>query len=203
MKTPVRKFVVEFKSGRRLPKAQGNSIWGGTDLRALAREVEDQSTHLFGPPKTAVHEVTDPTPSVISVCEPLVEDLTPEEPSSLLSADSLGSSPTVIDEVADPELTPSGSPAAEPVPTSIEPPTVSKIAKATKKAPRKRVARALPAATSIAKNEPHGPPAGAVKASTALDDLATLDAENKRLRQLLANRLLAENGALKKMPERF
>lgn len=47
MKTPQRRFVVEFRSGRRKPKAQTNSIWGDTDLKALAREVEDAASHLF------------------------------------------------------------------------------------------------------------------------------------------------------------
>lgn len=47
MRTPQRSFVVEFKSGRRPPKAGTNSIWGDTDLKAVAREVEDEASHLF------------------------------------------------------------------------------------------------------------------------------------------------------------
>ncbi|MDW9565158.1 hypothetical protein GOB35_30880, partial [Sinorhizobium meliloti] len=47
MKTPQWRFVVERKSRRRQPKAQTNSIWGDTDLKALAREVEDTASHLF------------------------------------------------------------------------------------------------------------------------------------------------------------
>ncbi|MQX13443.1 hypothetical protein GHK62_01345 [Sinorhizobium terangae] len=39
--------------------------------------------------------------------------------------------------------------------------------------------------------------------STSADELALLDAENKRLRQLLANQLRAQNAELKKMLERF
>lgn len=47
MKTPQRKFVVEFKSGRRQTKARTNSIWGDADLKALVREVEDKAPHLL------------------------------------------------------------------------------------------------------------------------------------------------------------
>ena len=46
MKTPQRKFVVEFKSPRRQSKTRTNSIWGDTDLKAFAREVEDQPSEL-------------------------------------------------------------------------------------------------------------------------------------------------------------
>lgn len=53
MKTPQRRFVVEFKSGRRQPKAQTKSIWGNTDLKALAREVEETTPHLFNPSEAA------------------------------------------------------------------------------------------------------------------------------------------------------
>ncbi|MGO7169631.1 hypothetical protein AB9F47_21520 [Rhizobium leguminosarum] len=47
MKTENRNFVVEFKSGRRRSPGKTNSIWGNTDLKALAREVEQKAPHLF------------------------------------------------------------------------------------------------------------------------------------------------------------
>ncbi|MEK1929289.1 MAG: hypothetical protein AAAC47_05785 [Pararhizobium sp.] len=47
MKTPQRNFVVEFKPGRRQPKAETASIWGNTDFKALVREVEDKVPYLF------------------------------------------------------------------------------------------------------------------------------------------------------------
>lgn len=196
MKTPQRKFVVEFKSGRRLPKSGANSIWGDTDFNALAREVEDQSSHLFGAASPAVQAVTEPTldaGSLIPAGERVMEDVVPEAPMNPVvdSAESPVSTPAVIDEVA------------EPVPTPIEPPTVSSIVKAPKKAPRKRVARVLATPVPTAKDEPQVPTVNAVTASTAADDLATLDAENKRLRQLLANQLRAQNAELKRMLERF
>lgn len=66
MKTPQRRFVVEFKSGRRQPKAQTKSIWGDTDLKALARDVEETASHLFnsdealGTPDSVEPRLADP-----------------------------------------------------------------------------------------------------------------------------------------------
>ncbi|MGG7539762.1 hypothetical protein [Rhizobium sp. Nf11,1] len=47
MKTPQRKFVVEFKSGRRRSTTQTDSIWGNTDLKAFVRQAETEAPHLF------------------------------------------------------------------------------------------------------------------------------------------------------------
>lgn len=211
MKTPQRRFVVEFKSGRRLPKSQAISIWGDTDLKALAREVEDQSSHLFGTAGTVVNEVTDPAPDTdasILAGEPMMEDATSKPPTKPISVDSPGLIPAVLEEVAEPAPTPIAPPPAsnideiaEPALSSIEPPTESRTVKTSKKAPRKRVARVLPVVVAIEKDEPQVPPVSA--ALTSPDDLAALDAENKRLRHLLANQLRAQNAELKRMLERF
>ncbi|WFU05250.1 hypothetical protein QA648_31510 (plasmid) [Rhizobium sp. CB3171] len=47
MKTPQRNFVVEVKSKRRRSTTRPNSIWGNTDLKALARQAETEAPHLF------------------------------------------------------------------------------------------------------------------------------------------------------------
>ncbi|MGF6178376.1 hypothetical protein [Ensifer sp. 4252] len=47
MKPQQRKFIVEFKSSRRRSTVQAPSIWGDTDLKALAREAESEAPHLF------------------------------------------------------------------------------------------------------------------------------------------------------------
>ncbi|MBZ7927591.1 hypothetical protein LAC81_37265 (plasmid) [Ensifer adhaerens] len=213
MKTPQRKFVVEFKSGRRQPKNGANSIWGDTDFKALAREVEDQSSHLFGTAETTVPEVTDPkaqTGAQIPAGAPVVEAVAPEMLTNPLSAGSTeppASPPVVIAAVAEPTAAPVEpltvskiDQVADPEQAPIELPTVSKIAKSPKKAPRKRVARVLPGA---AKDDPQVLPAEPVTAPIDADDLDTLDAENKRLRLLLANQLRAQNAQLKRMLERF
>lgn len=210
MKKPQRKFVVEFKSGRRLPKGGANSIWGNTDLKAVAREVEDESSHLFGAAKTPVPEVTEPAPDAgaqVAPREAVVVSAAPEPLTHPMSADSPASTPAIIDEVAQPVPTPIEpltvskiDQVADPEQIPLAPPAVPKTVKASKKAPRKRVARVLPAP---APNVKGGPAASAVTIATAPDDLATLDAENKRLRHLLANKLRAQNAELKKMLERF
>ncbi len=212
MKTPQRRFVVEFKSGRRPQKSGTGSIWGDTDLKALAREVEDQSSHLFGADKKVLPEVTDAssaTSASIPEGRPSVEDVVPEPMTEPMSLDRLGSAPAaVIGEIAEPTPPPSEpltitkiDQVAEPLQTPIDPPTVSKGAKTLKKVPRKRVTRVLPVAVPSAQDEPQVPPVSA--ASTSADDLAGLEAENKRLRQLLANQLRAQNAELKRMLERF
>lgn len=49
MKTQQRKFVIEIKTKRRMIGRE-KSIWGDTDLKALARAVEDEAEKAFGPP---------------------------------------------------------------------------------------------------------------------------------------------------------
>jgi hypothetical protein len=48
MKRP-QNFVVEFKSGRRRNDTRSGSIWGNTDLKALVRAAEADAPHLFDP----------------------------------------------------------------------------------------------------------------------------------------------------------
>ncbi len=195
MKTPQRSFVVEFKSGRRLPKSGANSIWGDTDLRAIAREVEDQSSHLFGAAKKAVQVVEETTSDAsagISACQHLVKDPEPSMPPLADSTSSLRVAP-VIDEIVD------------LAPTPFSPPTVSETVVPPKAAPRKRVSGALPAVVPAAKEKDGSlvPQASAVTAAASLDELARLEAENERLRRLLASQLHAQNAELKRMLERF
>lgn len=47
MRPQQRKFIVEFKSPRRRSAVRPASIWGDTDLKALAREAESDAPHLF------------------------------------------------------------------------------------------------------------------------------------------------------------
>lgn len=49
MKPQQRKFIVEVKSTRRRTTARPSSIWGDTDLKALAREAETEAPDLFEP----------------------------------------------------------------------------------------------------------------------------------------------------------
>lgn len=49
MKPQQRKFIVEVKSPRRRLTTSQSSIWGDTDLKAIARAAETEAPHLFEP----------------------------------------------------------------------------------------------------------------------------------------------------------
>jgi hypothetical protein len=193
MKPPQRRFVVEYKSGRRLPKTQVASIWGNVDLQALTREVEDQSSHLFGANRPVVQEVTAPTASseLISALELLVEETALEPPSDPTgnSADSAAPISAFLEDIAEPE------------PTAIEL-SIETTVNLVKKTPRRRRLRVV-MPDSKGADEPRKPLASAETTPVSVDELAALDAENKRLRQLLVNQLRVENAELERMLKRF
>ncbi|MEY9199407.1 hypothetical protein ABIA16_004586 [Sinorhizobium fredii] len=200
MKTPQRRFVVEFKSGRRQPKAQANSIWGDTDLRALAREVEETASHLFssneaaGTPDSGETRPADPIKAepvngravAVDVALPAapVAEGAEVEIAQHHEADDPADAVVEIEE---------RQPASQPRATSTG-------------TPRKRGKR-LPAQT-VAQNpkvghEDRKAQTGTVDNPVSRDELAALDADNKRLKRLLAEQLHAQNFRLKKMLERF
>lgn len=49
MKPQQRKFIVEVKSPRRRSTTSQSSIWGDTDLKAIARAAKTDAPHLFEP----------------------------------------------------------------------------------------------------------------------------------------------------------
>lgn len=58
MRATRRNFVVEYKNRSRQTKMdKPASIWGDTDLKAVARQVEEQSAHLY--PKAAQETIVD------------------------------------------------------------------------------------------------------------------------------------------------
>ncbi|MGH0348835.1 hypothetical protein [Sinorhizobium meliloti] len=200
MKTPQRRFVVEFKSGRRQPKAKTNSIWGDTDLKALAREVEDTAPHLFTSnegPDTADSGETRPADAInaeaaneradavdVSVAPIPFVNGTEVEISKHHEANHPAEATVQVQE---------SQPASEPRTTSSG-------------TPRKRAHRAPAQTSALNSNVGHDdqePQTGTVDNPISFDELAALDADNKRLKRLLAERLRAQNLWLKKMLERF
>ncbi|MQW59221.1 hypothetical protein [Sinorhizobium meliloti] len=200
MKTPQRRFVVEFKSGRRQPKAQTKSIWGNTDLKALAREVEETTPHLFNPSEAAgtlnsaetapadpidAEPVNQPAHDVDVALAPMPFAKGAElEISKHQEADHPPGTVVQLEE---------GQPASQPGTTSTG-------------TPRKRAKRtyAQPIAhNSEVGNEDPKPQTGTVDERISLDELAALEADNKRLKRLLAKQLHAQNVQLKKMLARF
>jgi len=179
MRTPRRNFVVEYKTTRRLSKAQPKSIWGNLDLQAVARAVETDDALPQAKPKTTVvpaaettiiasdapHgiEVRDPVPVVF---EPQVKD--PDEPT--IDADQALSAK---------QETVAPSYAPEP-------------------RPRKRRTRPSGARPSTVP----GNRDLTVEASGAEDELAALEAENLHLKRLMIAKLRAENRQLLLMLQR-
>ncbi|PDT81187.1 hypothetical protein [Sinorhizobium sp. BJ1] len=201
MKTPQRRFVVEFKSGRRQPKAQTNSIWGDTDLKTLAREVEDAASHLFNSDEAPGTPDAGETRRAAPINSESVNERADHVDVAALGATSFANGAEVeiskhyeADHPAEAVVQVQESqPASQPRTTSTG-------------TPRKRAKRA--AAQTIAHNSKLGhegrkAQTGPIDNPISLDELAALDADNKRLKRLLAEQLRAQNLWLKKMLERF
>ncbi|KSV78508.1 hypothetical protein N182_20250 [Sinorhizobium sp. GL2] len=190
MKTPQRRFVVEFKSGRRQPKAQAGSIWGNTDLKTLAREVENEAAHLFGRQELDADGGIDPAcdadvPSFVD--EPAV--ITAPEPTN-----------EAADHVAAAYLNANVADKARE--TAIGPLTVARTRGLPKRASGKHPPRPSQR-TALEPTEKQSDLESRSAPTMPLEELVSLDAENSRLRKLLAEQLRAQNVTLKKMLERF
>ncbi|WP_373414738.1 hypothetical protein [Ensifer aridi] len=197
MKTPPRRFVVEFKSGRRKPKAQTNSIWGDTDLRALAREVEDTAPHLFN--SNVGHRTPDSGET--SPADPINAESVNERADDFDGA--LAATPFANGaEVEISNQHEAGHP-AEAVVQVQESQPASQRRTTSRGTPRKRAPAQTTALNSKVGHEDREPQTGTVDNPISLDELAVLDADNKRLKRLLAEQLRAQNLWLKKMLERF
>ncbi|PJR10227.1 hypothetical protein [Sinorhizobium meliloti] len=200
MKTPQRKFVVEFKSGRRKSKAQTNSIWGDTDLKALARDVEDTAPHLFD---------SNEGPGTLQSGE--IEPVDPINAESVNErTNDVDVTPAAIPFANGPEVEMSkrheaDRPAEAVVQVQESQPTSQRQTTSTD-TPRKRAKRA--SAQMIARMKKLGhddrePHTGTIDNPVSLDELAALETDNRRLKRLLAEQLRAQNLWLKKMLERF
>lgn len=189
MKTPQRKFVVEFKSPRR-QKARTNSIWGDTDLKALALEVEAQSSDLnySGKAENVLSDITVVLPQV--EMGPAHETADIVDAVSTVPADDLKTD-------ALPCLN-SGHPDVEPALAAQEPLNKPEPVTASKRARNIRNGRKPRSASEHAVQ-----PAQAAIYVEPSPDIAALDAENKRLKQLLVEHLRDQNLQLRQMLERF
>ncbi len=179
MRTPRRNFVVEYKTTRRLSKAQPKSIWGNLDLQAVARAVETDDALPQPEPKPAVvppaetttitsdaRNRTEVRDSVPAAFKPRVTD--PDEPTT-------GTDGTV-------------STKQQPlVPSHVPEPQ-----------PRKRRTRASGAKPS---NGPDNQDVHA-EASGSDGELAAIEAENRYLKRLMIVKLRAENSQLLFMLQR-
>lgn len=173
MRPQQRKFIVEFKSPRRRSAVLPASIWGDTDLKALAREAESDDPQLFADAGRPVH---------LSSQQTTLErvEATPLDNVSLVADLAAAAQVTVLSERAE-----EASSALEDVMP------VTTVAPQPLKRPRKARVRL---ARQTTMDEPK---------QVAVDDLTVLEDENRRLKGLLEARLRQENAQLRKMLERF
>jgi len=177
MKPQQRKFVVEVKSARRRSTTNQSSIWGDTDLKALVRAAETEAPHLFEP----AQRMELPSPETTA-------DVLPNEGVVIEAA-------APIADLADPTEGGTGSAdvfsgSAPILPLEVDRPKAIPQKTKPKRQGSARRGRPIGSRTVIATSE-------------AIDDLAALEDENRRLKGLLAQRLRQENILLQKMLERF
>lgn len=190
MKTPQRNFVVEIKSkGRRSAVRQG-SIWGSTDLKAFARQASSVAPQLFeGGQKT----------------EPMVEDLVlaPAEERASVSEQVLAPVARTLDAIAEIAVATVEERSEPRKQAAVE--VVAKDAVATKK-PRRSGTKGRQSLTTPKGGDEVGTAVSSQSAApgdASSDELPALEAENRRLKTLLADRLRQQNLQLRVMLRRF
>ncbi|TBC01466.1 transcriptional regulator [Rhizobium ruizarguesonis] len=215
MKKVQRSFAVEYRSGRRKLNSKPNSIWGDTDLKSVAQDLQDEAMPFMSLTPQArssevlVSEEEQVGPLLTLPIEQetnasaLQETIMADENDTMTNAETpAAAAPDVPKKVRKPrakKVVPETASAA----VSSQPAAASgaKAGKqrrrrkaksdegaiSTKRAPVKRAPRAVQATT---------PPS--VAAVDEFADLLQLEEENQRLRKLLAEKLRAENADLRK-----
>lgn len=188
MKTPNRKFVVEYKGTRKRDTSQPKSIWGDIDLRSAAKSVEaDGLLPVEIPPPPAAEESQNRPVSALVESTP--NDPAVEAPIVTEAAGKIVAAEEVVEE----------QPSVPSQVHGLEHPAADKITPHPRKArgkdlkPRRR--RAQIAAMTDAPSKPESGIAWE-------DELAQLDDENRRLKHELSVKLRAENKALVAMLQR-
>nr|WP_064245457.1 hypothetical protein [Rhizobium leguminosarum]OAP96847.1 hypothetical protein A4U53_37435 [Rhizobium leguminosarum] len=189
MKTPQRNFVVEIKSkGRRSAVRQG-SIWGSTDLKAFARQAAGVAPQLFEDGQQAESTVED------IIVAPAVENALVAEP---VLAQLARSSEAIAAISVSTEEERSGL---------QDLPAVEVVAKAVvaKRKPRRSglIGRQSPLMLKGGDKVGTSVTSPLALSEAAIDELPALEAENRRLKTLLADRLRQQNLQLRMMLRRF
>lgn len=185
MKTQQRRFVVEIKSKGRRSVATSGSIWGTTDLKALARQAASVAPQLFDDAGATIDVATGkPTPVLVPV---------PVAPTAI-GVENIESAPVGLQSAELLVIAP--TPVEEPCPSTTE------NAAATAQ-PSRAVARVEHKPSSL-QNPVRAASKNPVTADEPLTaELALLELENRRLKSLLIERLHDENRQLRTMLERF
>lgn len=182
-----RNFVVELKSSRRLTKPQNRSIWGDTDLKALASEVETNlpvshlgsGSSLTREKRPETHFPGNERRETRSSNDALTSDKLPQRPPA----------PRILQALPQAAV----EPEAKPAPKEIKRTSAKRVSSVNGSDDEKQKNQT----TSIA-TKPQ-----AQTQAQGLDELAELEAENRRLKTMLQFRLQAENHELRKMLARL
>jgi hypothetical protein len=210
-KTP-RSFAVEYKSGRRKNDAKPTSIWGSVDLKSVARDVEEEampfiqkSSKADEPDREVSASTAEPHQALLTA--PIAMPTSAEETTGTFMADD-----TQTTNSADaPAL--EDAPVAQKKQRKPRAKKTSVVATAAETAPggidgrkkRGRKAGVNEGAVATRRRAPKvTPDVGqitdevATLAGDEMVDLLQLEAENQKLRKLLAEKLRAENADLRK-----
>ncbi|MGO7860101.1 hypothetical protein [Rhizobium ruizarguesonis] len=186
MKTQQRKFVVEFKSGRRRSAKQPESIWGNADLKSLARQAQAEAPHLFEANTIGTaSEKQGPSQPHSSPEKDIVF-------SAEAAGEYVGGLSVDTEHLGAPVEHKSGIAALDSLPeeqaSQPQPPTIK----------RRRRRAGLEKAASVSER-----PSTPAPNDASRDELTVLYEENRQLKGLLAEHLLQQNVELRKMLERF
>ncbi|MBY5445801.1 hypothetical protein HFO93_20410 [Rhizobium leguminosarum] len=176
MRNQKREFIVEYKSRRKTPVSP-SSIWADIDLKTASRAVEADTEMLFKQ-EEPVHPPVEivQSPEHVAKAEPAnTTEVTSENCDSPMAANLSGST-----EVA---ATPSGvDVASQDRPSRRQKP----LLKSTSKGQGRQCV-----------------PIEVTESLVSLEELADLEAENRRLKLALKARLVHDNQVLRVMLERF
>lgn len=177
MKRPQRNFLVEYKTSRRQAKPRANSIWGDADLKALARELEQQSHPVFTTDRPL--DIPMGGGDIEPVDSHVANDPGNGNCTSLPPTSQIALLAVEVQQNPEPDAIPITSASAAPDhnPRTVKKPAVARVFQK----------RARPTVSS----------------TTEADELVVLDSENRRLKRLLAEKLRTENTQLKRMLQRL
>lgn len=210
-----RSFVVEYKSGQRKTEPKSNSIWGNTDLKSIAREVQEETLPLptrgeqvdasnsdVSLPKAKWNgqllTPSNPHPTTATATQ---ETIMADENNTITNNDAPAS--VVAATTPKKQRKPRAKKAAlevAPVEVAAET-TAGKRGKQTRGPKPRSTVDATSAKRIPVKRAPKTVEAAPAAPAAAIDemaDLLQLETENQQLRKLLAEKLRGENADLRK-----
>lgn len=216
MKKTQRSFAVEYK-GRRKPDPKSNSIWGGIDLKSVARDVEEEAVPYAPGNQSDGRSAGDVLASKAEAVEPFLtepvrqhttgatnEETTMADESETMTtvdAPAVVDTPTPAKKQRRPRAKKVAAEAAS-AGTASETAVVSNDTAGKQKRGRKAkvVEAVVPAKPKPVKRipKPVKKTPAVSKATDDISDLLQLEEENQKLRKLLAEKLRTENADLRK-----